>query len=84
MMPAILPVNEEVRSDEDDFKSIGRMVVMAETTLSFFWVPKATTCTSSRFSAVGLSCRFIVVLPLMGITSSLYPTNENTSTSSGS
>ena len=47
-IPAILPAKLVVRSLLDDFKSIGRTVVIADTTLSFFCCPKATTTVSSN------------------------------------
>lgn len=54
----------EVKSLLDDFKSIGRMVVMALVTLSLFCLPKATTCTSSNFCSSGFKRIFTFVFPL--------------------
>ena len=62
---------EDLAEKYEDFKSIGRTVEIADTTLSFFCVPKATTVTSSIFSAVGFNAIFSRVFPLTGTVSVL-------------
>ena len=83
IIPAIFPAKLEVKSLLEDFKSIGRTVVIAETTLSFFCSPNATTVTSSIFSAVGFKRIFSLSFPLISTVSVLYPIKETRNTSSG-
>ena len=84
IMPGILPAKAVVRSELDVFRSPGLTVVIAETTLSFFCVPKATTCTSSMLLESGLIKIFIILRLLIGFTTSTtsrYPRYENFSLS---
>ena len=62
---------EDLAEKYEDFKSIGRTVEIADTTLSFFCVPKATTVTSSIFSAVGFKAIFTFVFPFTATISGL-------------
>ena len=71
IMPGILPAKAVVRSELDVFRSPGFTVVIAETTLSFFCVPKATTCTSSILFESGLMNTFITLRLFTGRTSSM-------------
>ena len=71
MMPATRPARLAVRSLLEVFRSMARTVVMADTTLSFFCSPKATTATSSRFSEVERNSMLMLFFPSTGTISVL-------------
>ena len=73
---------EDLAEKYEDFKSIGRTVVIEETTLSFFCSPNATTVTSSRFSSVGFKRTFNLSFPLISTTFVSYPMKDTRNTSS--